>query len=222
MFHVKRRIDQNEPLDTEVWVDSKRGQFSAPGSFEAMKRFAQLLREWQNTTSLMGATDIPKVWNRHILNSLQLTTLAPAATRWLDIGSGNGFPAVVIASALLNTPNACVHCVESDARKCAFLLTVARATGLPLIVHPHRIGALEPRSFRSIEAVTARAFAPLAELIRTADPYIALGAVGIFPLGPQTRLIRSPVDPRYNQEWFASNIDPRSLIVRVSAAEGYA
>ncbi len=109
------------------------------------------------------------------------------ALQWLDLGTGAGFPGLVIAILLSRTTGAKVHCVEADKRKCAFLREAARATGAPAIIHPKRIEALDADDIRGIDIVSARAFSPLPRLLEQAEPWLAAGAVGIFPRGGSER-----------------------------------
>ena len=124
-----------------------------------------------------------KLWTRHIANSLQLIALAPRAQIWVDLGSGGGFPGLVIACALAETPGAQVHLVESNAKKAAFLREAARLTGAPAVIHAERIADFVRHAPDRVDVVTARALAPLAELLAEAYPLLKSGAVGLFPKG---------------------------------------
>src|SRR5664280_1584972 len=86
-----------------------------------LDRYVDLLLEWQAKTNLVAPSTLPNLWTRHISDSLQLLTLAPSAKTWADLGSGGGFPGVVLACALADTPGAKVHLVERNAKKAAFL-----------------------------------------------------------------------------------------------------
>ena len=97
---------------------------------ERLDRFVDLLLAWQKTTQLISPNTIPKLWTRHVADSLQLLDLAPSARLWVDLGSGGGFPGLVIACALAETPGAEVHLVESNSRKAAFLREAARLGGV--------------------------------------------------------------------------------------------
>ncbi|MGB9114530.1 16S rRNA (guanine(527)-N(7))-methyltransferase RsmG, partial [Bradyrhizobium sp.] len=85
-----------------------------------LDRFVGLLREWQAKTNLVAPSTLPTLWTRHISDSLQLLTIVPAAKTWVDLGSGGGFPGIVLACALAETPGALVHLVERNAKKAAF------------------------------------------------------------------------------------------------------
>src|SRR6266536_5268973 len=77
-----------------------------------LDRYVGLLLEWQAKTNLVAPSTLPNLWTRHISDSLQLLSLAPSAKTWVDFGSGGGFPGVVLACALADTPGATVHLVE--------------------------------------------------------------------------------------------------------------
>src|SRR6202140_4157944 len=105
-----------------------------------LDRFVELLLQWQTKTNLVAPSTLPTLWTRHISDSLQLLTLAPAAVRWVDFGSGGGFPGVVLACALAETPGVTVHLVERNAKKAAFLREALRITTSPGTVHLSDIG----------------------------------------------------------------------------------
>src|SRR5262245_20381796 len=109
-----------------------------PVSRETLQRldtFVEILLAWNAHTNLIGASTIAHLWNRHIADSLQLLDLAPNARIWVDLGSGAGFPGLVIACALADTPGAEIHLVESIGKKAAFLREAAQATRVPAVVH---------------------------------------------------------------------------------------
>ncbi len=94
-------------------------------------RYVDLLLEWQAKTNLVSPSTLPNLWTRHISDSLQLLSLAPSAMIWVDLGSGGGFPGMVLACGLAETPGAIVHLVERNAKKAAFLREALRVTGRP-------------------------------------------------------------------------------------------
>jgi 16S rRNA (guanine527-N7)-methyltransferase len=142
-----------------------------------------LLLKWQATTNLVAPSTLSRVWTRHVADSLQLLTLAPEARIWLDLGSGGGFPGVVLACALAERSGARVHLVESNGKKAAFLREAARALTLPALVHAARIKDVVHRLTEPVDIVTARALAPLADLLAYAEPVLKKGAQGLFPKG---------------------------------------
>ena len=120
-------------------------------------------------------------------DSIQLLRLAPQARRWADLGSGGGFPGLVIAIGLAGTEGAEVHLIESNARKCAFLRAVARATGAPARIHDARIETALPPLAPTLQVVTARALAPLSDLLGLTASALQAGAMGLFMKGEDAR-----------------------------------
>ena len=148
-----------------------------------LDRYVDLLREWQAKTNLVAPSTLPNLWTRHISDSLQLLALAPAAKIWVDFGSGGGFPGVVLACALAETPGAMVHLVERNAKKAAFLREALRVTDSPGTVHLADIGDSVDRITGPVDCVTARAVAPLHQLIGFAEPLVRRGAKALFLKG---------------------------------------
>src|SRR5262245_1137727 len=148
-----------------------------------LDRLVNLLLKWQSRTNLVARSTLGHVWTRHIADSLQLLALAPQARAWVDLGSGGGFPGLVLACALADTPPAQLHLVESNAKKAAFLREAARALALPALVHATRIEDFVQSFTQTPDVVTARALAPLADLLDYAAPLLKRGAQGLFPKG---------------------------------------
>src|SRR6478736_8388338 len=148
-----------------------------------LDRYVDLLVEWQAKTNLVAPSTLPNLWTRHISDSLQLLNLAPSAKVWMDLGSGGGFPGVVLACALAETPGASVHLVERIAKKAAFLREAIRVTGAPGAVHLADIGDTVERFAGPVDCVTARAVAPLHQLIGFAEPLVRQGAKALFLKG---------------------------------------
>jgi 16S rRNA (guanine527-N7)-methyltransferase len=147
-----------------------------------LDRFVALLLDWQNKTNLIGASTISSLWRRHIGDSLQLLPLAPARTRvWADLGSGAGFPGVVIGCALADLEGGRVHLIEGNAKKAAFLREAVRETAAPATVHAARIEDVKLAS--APDVITARALAPLDQLLPLAAPMLIKGAQGLFMKG---------------------------------------
>jgi 16S rRNA (guanine527-N7)-methyltransferase len=148
-----------------------------------LDRYVDLLREWQTKTNLVAPSTLPNLWTRHISDSLQLLALAPSAKTWADLGSGGGFPGVVLACAMAEIPGAMVHLVERNAKKAAFLREALRVTNAPGIVHLSDIGDIVDRITPPVDCVTARAVAPLHQLIGFAEPLVRKGAKALFLKG---------------------------------------
>ena len=149
---------------------------------ERLTTFAGLLREWSPRINLVSRASLAQLWTRHILDSAQLLAHAPQdAAHWLDIGTGGGFPGMVCAILGAEShPSLRFTLVESDRRKCTFLRTVARETGVDLEIEAARIEALSPQA---ADVVSARAVAPLATLFRHAHPHLREDALLLFLKG---------------------------------------
>jgi 16S rRNA (guanine527-N7)-methyltransferase len=179
--------------------------------------FVELLDRWRQKTNLISNSTFATVWTRHIADSAQLSALAPDAKRWVDMGSGAGFPGLVIAIQLAGVPGALVHCIESDRRKCAFLREAARATGAAAAIHPQRVEAIEPKSLGTVDAVTARAFAPLPLTLELARPWMERGAIAVFPRGESAKdqIAALPEAWAYAIETLQSVVNPKAAILRI-------
>jgi 16S rRNA (guanine527-N7)-methyltransferase len=150
---------------------------------QRLDRFVALLLGWQHTTQLVANSTLPHLWTRHVADSLQLLDLMQEAKSWVDLGSGAGFPGLILACRLAKTPQASVRLIEANAKKAAFLREAVRVTGAPAEVHHTRIENFV-ESFRDpVEVVTARALAPLKLLLDQSFPLLQRGARGIFPKG---------------------------------------
>jgi 16S rRNA (guanine527-N7)-methyltransferase len=156
---------------------------------ERLDRFVDLLLRWQRTSNLIAPSTVSRLWTRHIADSLQLIELAPQARIWIDLGSGAGFPGMVLAIALTGTPGAMVHLIESNTKKAAFLREAQRVTGAPARVYLQRIEDFTA-SFEGVaDIVTARAVAPLKPLLAQCFPLLGKsGATGLFPKGQHAEL----------------------------------
>lgn len=150
---------------------------------DRLDRFVDLLGQWQTKTNLVAPSTLPNLWTRHIADSLQLLPFAANSKTWMDLGSGGGFPGVVLACVLAEIPDASVHLVERNAKKAAFLREALRVTAAPGIVHLSDIEDIVDRFAGRIDCVTARALAPLHQLIGLAEPLLAKGAKALFLKG---------------------------------------
>ncbi|MGY4283241.1 16S rRNA (guanine527-N7)-methyltransferase [Bradyrhizobium sp. LM2.7] len=187
---INPKIDKasatDKSLDAVIAVDKAAALKLAPISRETearLDRYIGLLREWQAKTNLVAPSTLPQLWTRHIADSLQLVDLAPSAKRWADLGSGGGFPGVVLACAMTGTAGASVHLVERIAKKAAFLREAIRVTASPGVVHLAEIGDSVDRITGPVDCVTARALAPLHQLIGFAEPLMRQGAKALFLKG---------------------------------------
>ena len=146
-------------------------------TLDRLKIYADLLQTWNQKINLVSKTTIPDLWQRHIRDSAQLFPLLPSGAKTLlDLGSGAGFPGLVLA--IMGVPN--VHLAESDQRKCAFLREAARVAGAAVTIHARRIEDIAPFP---VDVITARALAPVAELLDLASPFIGENTKLIFLKG---------------------------------------
>ncbi len=208
----------------ELAQDRARAFALTPVSRETadrLDRFVALLLQWQRSINLIAASTQSIIWARHIADSMQLLALAPAARIWADLGSGGGFPGLVVACALADVAGARVHLVESNLKKAAFLREAVRATGAPAIVHAVAIDDFVKRTPEHIGVVTARALAPLSELLRAAYPLLIKGAVGLFPKGQavDAELTEAAKCWKLQATLAVSRTDPKARIVVVNGLE---
>ena len=179
--------------------------------------FVGLLLERQRHTNLIGPSTVRHLWTRHVADSLQLLRLASDARRWCDLGSGAGFPGLVIACTLADQGGAQVHLVESIAKKAGFLRDCADALQLPVLVHHQRIEEFTRANTVAFDVVTARALAPLDKLLSLANPLLKTGAIGLFPKGQdvEAELTLASKSWKIEAELVPSNTDPHARIVCV-------
>jgi 16S rRNA (guanine527-N7)-methyltransferase len=180
--------------------------------------YASLLKKWQDKINLVGPSTIDDLWARHFEDSLQLLPLAGNWRNWIDLGSGGGFPGMVISIAAGGEQKA-VHLVESDKRKAAFLREVSRETGANVEIHVDRIEKVLPELISAIqfEVVSARALAPLEVLIGYSWPIIEKGGVGLFLKGKglSGELTTTVTDGSLNLSFIDSRTDVDAKIVVV-------
>jgi 16S rRNA (guanine527-N7)-methyltransferase len=153
-----------------------------------LTRYAELLERWQKAINLVAPSTLPELWSRHFADSAQLRSLAPDARLWLDLGSGAGFPGLVVAILQTGVPEFRMHLVESNHKKCAFLAEVVRAAEAPVDIHAMRIEQVAERaqSLRP-DVVSARALAPLPRLLELAAPFFGEGTRGLFLKGREAQ-----------------------------------
>jgi 16S rRNA (guanine527-N7)-methyltransferase len=151
-------------------------------TLERLKTYEALLRKWNQRINLVARSTLPDLWQRHFVDSMQIFDLAPPKVdHWVDLGSGAGFPGLVMAIMALDTGSpARVTLVESDARKCAFLQTVIRETGARARVINDRIENIPPLG---ADVLSARALSDLGALLGFAELHMRPDGVAIFPKG---------------------------------------
>jgi 16S rRNA (guanine527-N7)-methyltransferase len=208
-------------LAAELAKDRAKAVALTPVSRETLARldrFVALLLEWQQHTNLISGSTEPALWTRHIADSLQLLALAPEAQIWVDLGSGGGFPGLVIACALADRPGTEVHLVESTRKKATFLREAAQLAGAPAKIHHERIAEFTKHAPKAIDIVTARALAPLPKLLAEAHPLLKTGAKGLFLKGQDvgTELTEAAKCWSIKYNLVPSRSDERSSIIVVN------
>ena len=180
--------------------------------------YKELLEHTQPRLNLVGPATLPEAWNRHFFDSAQLLPLIPAgARRVVDLGSGAGFPGLVLA---ILAPRLEMHLIEGNRHKAGFLAEVARQTGAArrVTIHATRIAHATAKLAGSADVVTARALAELEELLALAAPLLANGGVAILPKGAkaEAELTRAAKKWKMHAERIPSRSDPSGTIFRIS------
>lgn len=138
-------------------------EFVSRETWDKLRLYSDLVRKWQASINLISPKTLPDLWDRHVLDSLQLFRLKSEPLTWVDMGSGAGFPGLVTAICLAEKRDGWVHLVESNNKKAAFLRQVILETGARASVHPMRIEAAAEK-LAGVQAISARALASLREL----------------------------------------------------------
>ena len=187
-------------------------------TFERLQTFAGLVQKWTKKINLISKTSSADVWNRHIRDSLQLLAHFPEDPRhYVDLGSGGGFPGIVLAIALKKThPATVVTLIESDKRKAAFLRTAAQTLDLSCRVLAKRIEDVQPQS---ADVVTARALAPLNELLFYVQHHLSPDGIALLPKGVayEDELQTALASWRFSLEKRTSVTDPAGVILKIGA-----
>jgi 16S rRNA (guanine527-N7)-methyltransferase len=183
-------------------------------SMERLDRFARLVEKWNPSINVVAKSTIGNIWERHILDSIQLFRCAePDQTSWLDLGSGGGFPGMVIAILAADAmPAMRISLVESDRRKSVFLSECSRQLGLSVDVYPSRIEDLAPQGAC---VVSARALAPLDSLCGYALRHVRPGGICAFLKGAavDAEIAEAQKSWRFDLDRVASVTDSRSSIL---------
>ena len=185
-------------------------------TMDRLQAYAALLIKWNPKINLVAKSTIPDVWHRHMADSAQLWALAPqGAKTWMDIGSGAGFPGLVIgAIAAEKAPDMAITLVESDRRKSVFLQSAAREMGITVKVITKRIELLEPQN---ADILSARALSSLSQLLEFAEKHRQPDGVCLFPKGARvdSELTEASSCWHMAYETFPSMTDPDAVILRI-------
>ncbi|MGV8997631.1 MAG: 16S rRNA (guanine(527)-N(7))-methyltransferase RsmG [Parvibaculaceae bacterium] len=187
-------------------------------TLERLKAYEALLLKWQKSINLVSTASLSELWRRHMWDSGQLVAMTPPeATFWLDLGSGAGFPALVVAAMLRNRPDFRMELVESDKRKCIFLREAARVMDVPVTVHTMRIEEWKPDGERRPDIISARALAPLPKLLEWTSPFWGKQTVGLFlkGQGAQEELTAAHKGWIFEAEAIASQTDGSGTVLKL-------
>ena len=189
----------------------------SPESMARLEAFEALARRWTERINLVAPSTVPNLWTRHIADSAQLWPLMPQSTRtWADLGSGGGFPGLVIAILAAESGAPHVTLIESDQRKCAFMRTMLRDFSIKATVLDQRVEAAPPQS---ADVVSARALAPLPALLLLVARHLAPGGTALLPKG---RDHAAEIDAARAAGWsftaeaLPSATDPSARILRIT------
>ena len=180
-----------------------------------LRVYLRLLEKWQRTINLVSTRSLEDAWRRHMLDSAQLARYIPSrgaggAPVIVDIGSGAGFPGLVLAIMGAGV----VHLVESNRRKCAFLATVARETNTEITIQPSRVESLTPFA---ADIVTARSLAPLDKLLAFAEPFVGREGKCLFLKGKKADEELTEAAKKWSMrvERFPSDSDSSGVVLRL-------
>jgi 16S rRNA (guanine527-N7)-methyltransferase len=217
-FTPEGREDASKP-QPNLANDRDRALALTPVSRETrdrLDRFVSLLLDRNRTMNLIANSTAPHLWTRHIADSLQLLELADGRV-WADLGSGGGFPGMVLACALAESPGHAVHLIESRQKKAAFLRDAVRVTAAPAIIHAGRIEDITS-TLPKIDVIAARALAPLPKLLDYVYPLVQKGAKALLMKGQDVavELTQASKYWRIDAQCVPSKTDPAGRILIVS------
>jgi 16S rRNA (guanine527-N7)-methyltransferase len=183
-------------------------------TFDALKAYEVLVRRWNSAINLVSKSSLPDLWERHIEDSAQVFRFGPAtAASWADLGSGGGFPGLVVAILARELrPALQVVLVEADSRKAVFLRQVVQTLGLSSIVRNERIESLDQLE---ADVLSARALTALPDLLGYADKHLRPGGVAVFPKGARFRdeLLQARKSWDFDVDIEPSLADPEAAIL---------
>lgn len=204
---------------TETLPRHLNGVHVSRETIEKLHAFVALFRKWAKAINLVAPSTLSELWQRHVVDSAQIYALQPDPRRWVDLGSGGGFPGIVTAILLSDSGDGWVHLVESNNKKAAFLRTAILETGARASVHPIRIEDA-PAEIEQCDAISARALAELDLLLDFGLPWAERN--------PETRLFlhkgrdyRREVDKAVGRWSFdlvkhPSIVEPDSFVLEIS------
>lgn len=186
-------------------------------TIQRLEIYQKLLEKWQPKINLVSPTTMSEIWTRHFADSLQIMRLAPEAKIWADLGTGAGFPGLVLAICLPHSES-CVHLFESNGKKCAFLREVIRETGCVAKVHDGRIEEkIKLILNEKVDIVTARALASLNLLLTYVEELLTTGTRTLFLKGQDvgSEIEEASLNWDFSSRLHTSQVDPRGSIVEI-------
>ena len=206
-------------LDLEQ-LERASGHAVSRETIQRLDRFEQAFRKWQARINLVAPSTLQDLELRHIADSLQVLAIKPHALRIIDLGSGGGFPGLILALALADRSDAHVDLIESNNKKAGFLRTMLRECGGTGTVHAERIERTIGR-LPTPDLVTARALAPLVDLIGLAEPALRAGATGLFHKGRdfQAEIEKARGMWRFDLVVHPSRVDPDSVLLELAGVK---
>jgi 16S rRNA (guanine527-N7)-methyltransferase len=185
-------------------------------TFSLLERFGTIVEKWNKNINLISKSTVPNLWERHILDSVQIYYAAQGNfKRWLDIGSGAGFPGLVVAIlASEKSDDSEIVLVESDKRKCAFLHTVRRELNLNLSIINNRIDYCDTQN---ADIISARALANLTKLFELSFKHMCENTTFIFPKGRSWQEEIVAAEKTWNFSWEAVNsiTDSQAVVLKI-------
>ena len=184
-------------------------------TLDKLRQYEELVKKWSPKINLVAKSTLSDVWDRHIVDSLQVVDLAPKSGHWVDLGSGGGFPG--IPAAICGQDEVRDHSftlVESDARKCAFLRTAIRETSCEAKVITDRI---ENIPALGADILTARALTSLDGLLGFADHHLAKDGIALFPKGAtwQTEVEQAKKNWSFDMKAHPSSTHPGAVVLEI-------
>ena len=201
-------------------VDLVRAHFNVSReTSERLDIFAATLKKWNPKINLVSKSSLTYLWERHILDSIQVFHAVETPPSWLDLGSGGGMPGLIVAILAAElSPKTSVTLIESDQRKCAFLRNVARECEISVLVKSERIETADPEN---AHVISARALAELDTLLSFSERHLQQGGVSVFPKGESWK---KEVDNarerwRFECEEITSLTEPEAVILKIKGVE---
>lgn len=184
-------------------------------TIQRLEIFEQVIRKWNPKINLVSRSSLEDLWTRHIIDSIQVYRSAPETDQWLDIGSGGGFPGLIVGiMAADENPEMAITLIESDQRKSVFLRTAARECGFKINVISERIEKVDALATK---VLSARALADLNTLLGFAKHHLDMDGVALFPKGVtwKKELEEARQYWRFDIEPITSLTEPDAVILKV-------